>query len=477
MSRVHLPFWLFACSLITLLSVRVLVQQGMFMDGLLYTCVARNQAIGVGTFWFPQYDQLNIAGIPSFHEQPPLVFGIQSLFFRLLGDHLYVERLYTFLMLCGNGWLLTRLWRALPLPEEQRRMGWLPLVLWISVPVVFWSFGNNMHENTLSFFSLAAVYTGYLAHARPGRPYGRLLLSGLFVFLSTFAKGFPGFFPLVLPFAWWLAVDRRAWKKALCYFVVMAAVPALIYTVLLLLPVSGDSLRIYLYERALNRIGHMPTADYRLEIVWRTFTELLPPLLLTAILLLSGFKRQRLPGSFLRRLSLFFLLLGMAGSLPLALTMVQKGFYLVPSFPFYALALALLCAPAVARLLLVLAQKRSLLRSFSIGSGLLLLLSLIIVLLSRNQFYRDQELIEDALQISKVVPAGATMGLPVLEYDEYDFTMPGYLMRYNRQSLDPYQHYTYFLAEQEGQAPPPPGYVAVPLRLHRYVLYQRALVR
>jgi 4-amino-4-deoxy-L-arabinose transferase-like glycosyltransferase len=85
----------------------VLIQDGFFMDGLLYTCVAKNQGNGIGSFWFPISDATwNVAGKTTFHEHPPLVFGIQSIFFEVLGNSMYVERFYSFLTACITALLI-----------------------------------------------------------------------------------------------------------------------------------------------------------------------------------------------------------------------------------------------------------------------------------------------------------------------------------------------------------------------------------
>lgn len=89
--------WIFTCAIMCLLTLPVLIKQGMFNDAVLYTSVSLNLSKGIGSFWLPYFDEWNIININSFHEQPPLAFGIQSLFFKLLGNSIYVERVYTFL--------------------------------------------------------------------------------------------------------------------------------------------------------------------------------------------------------------------------------------------------------------------------------------------------------------------------------------------------------------------------------------------
>ena len=50
-----------------------LVREGMFMDGMLYTVVAHNEARGIGTFWQPRFSQLVPARMATSPEYPPLV--------------------------------------------------------------------------------------------------------------------------------------------------------------------------------------------------------------------------------------------------------------------------------------------------------------------------------------------------------------------------------------------------------------------
>src|SRR5688572_2071285 len=90
------PFSVFTLVIMLVLVLPVLLQDGMFMDGVQYACVSRNLANGDGTFWFPWlHDSWVKADSPYFMEHPPLVYGIQSIFFRVLGDTMYTERIYS----------------------------------------------------------------------------------------------------------------------------------------------------------------------------------------------------------------------------------------------------------------------------------------------------------------------------------------------------------------------------------------------
>ena len=82
---------LFVLTLYFLLLGYKLLRLGIHGDGVEYASVARNMADGVGTFWKPYLDDTIH---PVFHEHPPLVFWIQSHFFKLFGDGPYLEAFY-----------------------------------------------------------------------------------------------------------------------------------------------------------------------------------------------------------------------------------------------------------------------------------------------------------------------------------------------------------------------------------------------
>lgn len=95
---------LFVFALYFLLIGYKLMRLGIHGDGVEYANVARNMADGLGSFWKPYHDDF---GYQVFHEHPPFVFWLQSLFFRLFGNGPYLEGFYGFfiglLILSGTG--------------------------------------------------------------------------------------------------------------------------------------------------------------------------------------------------------------------------------------------------------------------------------------------------------------------------------------------------------------------------------------
>ncbi|MFH2143985.1 MAG: glycosyltransferase family 39 protein, partial [Bacteroidota bacterium] len=160
MRIINTSLLLLTFGLTVLLIVPGLIQDGMFMDGQQYACVSKNLSEGYGSFWLPQLNpSWNKADCNYFLEHPPLVYGMQATFFKIFGSSMYVERLYSFLTAIANILFIILIWNTLfDKNSEYRRLKWFPVLLWITVPVCFWSFQNNMHENTLSFFTLASVF-------------------------------------------------------------------------------------------------------------------------------------------------------------------------------------------------------------------------------------------------------------------------------------------------------------------------------
>jgi 4-amino-4-deoxy-L-arabinose transferase-like glycosyltransferase len=477
-AKKHLPFWLFSLSVVFGLTLPVLIQDAMFQDAMLYSSVSHNLSQGIGTFWFPQYSKMNIAGLPSFHEQPPLVFGIQALFFKVLGSSIYVERFYTFLMIVLNILLINLLWKAIfPKSDDQRKSGWLPVLFWISIPVCFWSYRSNMMENTMSVFDLGAVLMFFYGLKSEKRKVFFLAGSGLMIFLASFTKGIPGLFPLAVPFLYWLTLRKTRFWQSVYQSAIFLVVPVAIYSVLFLIPESSESLSNYVFERLLMRVDAMPTADYRLEILWRLIKELIPVLIMVSVVLaVAFFKNTKQSFSQNSSFILFFLLVGFSGSAPLALTMVQKGWYLVPAFPYIAIGFALMVSPVVTTWIRKTNPKT---KGYRIFTSITILLLAGVIVFTAAQFgkvSREKEVVADVYEIGKIVPSHSSITVPKVMYDEYNFILEGFLVRYFNISLDPYEMQDYFLTDRSIKAPVPDDYEKVHITLLKYELYKRSTV-
>lgn len=433
MQNKQLAFYLFTFSVILGLTLPVLLQDGMFMDGMLYTCVSKNLANGIGSFWFPVFSKYGFGGLTTFHEHPPLVFAIQSVFFKVLGNGMYTERIYVLFTLILTCYLIVSIWKYVNKDADEKKIGWLPLFFWIIIPVCFWSFSNNMHENTMGIFVLYSVLF-YLRSLKENKILFTYI-SAVFIFLATFSKGIPGFFPLAMPFLYWLTLRKINFTKVFFHSFILIGIPVLIYAVLLCFPSAKESLSNYLLKRVLHRIGENPTVESHFYIAGRIVVELLP-VIGVVILLVFTFRKKFILRREKKLWAMFFILLGLSGVLPLMLTMVQKGFYFIPSLPFFAIGFALIISKPLAHWAVRIVNAKAN-RILLVSSVLLLSGVLIFSFLNIGKASRDKEMLNDVKEFGNVIPEFSSVSIS--EHRWNDWPLQCYLVRYHNISIDP-QH-------------------------------------
>src|SRR5205814_1101795 len=105
---------------------------------------------------------------------------------------------------------------------------------------------GNMMENTMTIFILLSAWS-YLHYLEKGKGVF-LLLSAVNIFLATFTKGIPGFFPVAAPFLFWLCTKKISFKKATIQTALLVSIPLIIYFILFQIPESRDSLSNYFFK-------------------------------------------------------------------------------------------------------------------------------------------------------------------------------------------------------------------------------------
>src|SRR6056297_2839245 len=206
---------------------------GMFMDGTIYAAISRNLADGLGSPWALHFSE---GLFPVFREHPPLVFWIQSLFFRVLGDSYLTERVYDLVV------VLTTAGRGL---DSLAAYWWLPLLLWVVVPKWSWTYRNNMLESPLTVVCLAAVLL-VLAGLRSTGMRGlvvRTAAAALATLLAFLAKGPVALFVLVSPLLLGPAVVGADWRRTVSATVTLCAGFGVLLALLLAWPEAQAILR------------------------------------------------------------------------------------------------------------------------------------------------------------------------------------------------------------------------------------------
>jgi 4-amino-4-deoxy-L-arabinose transferase-like glycosyltransferase len=318
------------------------LMNGMFMDGQQYACVAQNMAEGKGSFWHPYLSETwQKAGSNAFMEHPPLGFFLESIAFRILGESLYTERIFSLFLFAFSVVFLLLLIREWPLAQNQKTtLYWLVLLFWMSVPLASWSVQNNMWENFLVFFGLFSLWLQSRAYNK--NRMWLFAIAGLLVSAGFFCKGVPALYPLAGPLILGFIGFRVNIRKIAIGYGLLIIGLLLPFLFIMQQAEAIDALKFYLNERLLFRVQNEPTGNSRWSTLSALFNELLPLLILGLLVYFIYRKKVNFSANSFFTAAIF---LGLCASLPLMVTSVQRGFYLVPAFPWFALAGAIWFLP------------------------------------------------------------------------------------------------------------------------------------
>lgn len=431
-------FALFSFSVVFVLVVPSLVQHGMFMDGVQYACVAKNLAAGKGSFWFPYLSASWVkSGSPWFLEHPPLSYYLQSHFFLLFGNSVYSEKLYCLAAVVLCAYLIYKTWNVVFGTDQiLKYYWWLAILLWFITPSVFWSFSNNMIENTVSVMVLAAVYFSFKAIRSEKFRYAYLALAGIFVFLGSLSKGLPALFPIVFFLCFALVSKKIRLKHAIGSSAVLVLIPLIIYVFICFYNEEArESLRFYVENRLFTRIKSAHTVENRFTILFWLLTDLFVTLglmlVLLSVLKWKSFSKDLLPEN--KQYILFFIVFGFCGVIPLCFTHVQRATYFVPAIPFFAIAFAIFIAKGIHPKIATISETHfKIIRTCMIGFSVSCVV-LSVFLFGKTS--RDQQLLTDVHAIGKTIPRGEEVGSLYTVYGQWDFQF--YLLRYYNITLFP----------------------------------------
>jgi 4-amino-4-deoxy-L-arabinose transferase-like glycosyltransferase len=288
-----------------------------------------------------------------------------------------------------------------------------------------------MLENTLDIFICLSVL--FYLKSIPRKKYLFLVLSGLMLALGFLTKGFVTFFPLAFPFILWLCTRQRKFLQMVAdSFVILAASLSGLAIAYGAFPGGREALPEYLRVVSELTLG-AATKSSRFYIIGRLLGDLLPVIVIAGTILGIMFKKRRheIAGKNVS-LSLAFLLLGLCGALPLMITKVQSGYYILPSVPFFVISIAILIHPLIESFLVKFAAKHPL---YLKAAGMALIVSGIVL----TDFFagkpnRDKELISDMKLITSVVPDNAVIG--ILPDMSAQWSLHCYFARFHGISLD-----------------------------------------
>ncbi len=431
-------FGLLAAFYICYMFLPRVVPQGMFVDGVLYASISRNLAEGRGTWWLPYFSIAYwIEGIPRnyYYENPPLLFWMQSVFFRVFGDHWWVEKLYATVLLLFNCFLITRIWKTvLKSINGEHSLPWLPVLFFYLIPIVFWGSAYNLIDSQLLTFCLLATWalvSGLINQSERALQY---LLAVCFIFLGILTKGPVAVYPVALPFLYFMVFDRTKWWTGMIHSLILFSSVLLMFTLLLLLnPAALNFFKEYWNQRLSFAImgGRSEGVRHglgRLYVLWILLREnsILISLCLVAIIL-SYVKRIPIVSSRPeKKWALVFLFLAFAGTAPLALSTRQAGMYLIPSLVMFAIAAALFQYDFVKYLLLKISPRTAIFISTLMILGIISVSIYALTIFGKPS--RDEGLLEDIHAIKPMIPKSNTIALADASVCSSSYNI--YLQRY-----------------------------------------------
>jgi hypothetical protein len=396
------------------LTFPLVMQEGLFMDGLIYSTLSSNLSSGIGTYWNPSFSETIMN---SFHGHPPLGFILESFLFDLLGNEFYVEKIYSFFTCLLTAFFIIKIWVKISYSKEIKKLYWLPILLWITVPRCFWAYNNNMLENTMGLFSIASLYCLLIALNK--KIYKQILLfciSGALMLLSFLSKGFPGLFPLAF-FLLYTLVNLKTYriKKMLFHSSLLIILSSSIWFLFFYFNVEAkENILEYLDIQVFSSLSGKGVVGSRWHIMNVLFQELLIIISITILLIISKYKtslKQLKDKPNALRLFLLFTLIGLSASVPIMISPKQLGFYITPSLPYFSIAFSILIAHIVHEYLNKININSTFFKVFKHQGYILFPLILIYSFYNYGSYSRNHNMIQDIEIISEYIPRGSTISI------------------------------------------------------------------
>jgi 4-amino-4-deoxy-L-arabinose transferase-like glycosyltransferase len=425
----HFPFYLFCIGAFLLIISRDIFAHTQFMDGIIYAAISKNIAIGNGSFWDLHFSNTLM---DHFHEHPPLAMGLESLFFKVFGDGRLIEKFYSLFTYLIVGILIWKIWKQLGFKSK---LGWTPIFFWIIVPVVFWACKNNLLENTLVVFTTLSIF--FLFKSQKEKTITYLFLSGLMLSLGFLSKGFVAFFPLSFLFFSWLFQRESSFFKMTLNTVLLIFFSVFPIVLICLISVEAkESLDAYFQIQVIKSLETVKTVESRFFIVKRLFSELLLPIIIGFIFYFISFKRRNEFKINTENKKLVFTLIAtaLAGVLPIMISMKQSGFYILATYPLFALAIAIFLSKHIENITDRIIENSNRFNSLKIISSLIFILGIGFSMYFSTKYGKDETKVKDIYKILPYIPKNSTLKI-CPELDD-DWALHAYFQRFKNISLD-----------------------------------------
>jgi 4-amino-4-deoxy-L-arabinose transferase-like glycosyltransferase len=460
--NVSVTFWLLSLLILSITIFQFYFSEGMFLDGITYSAVARHWGEGYGSTWNPFYHQNE----NPFMAHPPLVYVLLGTLFNWFGNAFWVENLYNFLILIFSFFIMMKLFSLLK--HNKSNTIPFPIFLFACVLLMAWSYRCTMLENTLTFFLLVSTY--FILLALKNQKQSGLLLAGFFIFLACLTKGPVAFFPLAIPMFYDFLFNRINFKTIVNTFLLLIVSATFFIVLFYAVPDALTFFKVYIQKQIFPSLqGQLEVhPDGHFYLLKKLFLELLPLIgcvLLCAVVMKKYDKKFTLP-----RTAVLFICIAFVAFLPLLFSPKQRAFYLVPSLMYFIISISFILdyniqkfeikfnSPWVKRLNILLIL-------LFVGFG-------VYVVIAKNKYNRDEKLISDIRKIHKVIPEGKVFSADSAALHKYNAV--AYLSRIGRYSIVDRNTDDYYLLDTEVNTfVDTLIWTEIPLSLERYRLFKK----
>ena len=441
----------------------------MFVDGEYYATIARNMARGQGTFWAP----IVIFSEGPFYDHPPLAFGLESILFRVLGDSFLVELLYSFITFIISTFLIMRIWK---LTVGETEYAWLPLILWVLTPLVYWGYVNNILEDTMGVFCIASFV--FLLNAWQNKKYQLLyyLLAGLSLSAAFLSKGPVGLFPLAIPILYWMTTKKITFKDTLLSTVSLIIIPLIVLGVLWQYPPAQHYLSTYFKRQIIASLTGANMVGLNMDkyiLIKELSNQFIPIFVIIGVIVLTWwkwFQKHKLINQ--NRLALFFLLIALCASFPIMISKKQYIHYALCAMPFYAISAAIFVLPKVRFWVTKINFDRKHFKIITLFMIFSMAGILVFSILREDKNWRNSEVLDDLDIMNTQLPKDHYVQCTGTTF--YDFYLKIYLYRfYDIPFTEDYRLTDYYIARKEDLSKVPAGYKLIVKGTTHYFLFKK----
>ncbi len=290
--------------------------------------------------------------------------------------------------------LIAILWRTIfNLDEKIKSYAWLPCLLWLMSSLIGWCYTNNMLENTMSLFTTAAIIISIAYINNQRQLLIHSVLIAIMLLLAFITKGPVALFPFALPV---LMIGYQAGfktKQAIIFTLLQLACFGIFFAILFSFPEPKNFLQHYYEWQVKKALTHTGADVYQpgqifLDLFLATF-------LFMALALIRFLMRKFLnEDKAHNQIAIRMLLLGLCGTLPIALSAKQRNFYLLP-------AMTPIAVGVVAYLLPLAEWVEERIMQFKLGSAIkwlsggMVVLAIVLCVHNKGAIIRDADILDD----------------------------------------------------------------------------------